>query len=135
MDFLQIAKNKKSAETTPSTTTPAAPAVEYKNELNIAINANPPSLDVPAVNSNIVGGIGSHIYELLFAMNANYEPTAVLAEGYEVSAEWENLQAFLYEYGAASVLGHYSGVIANNAKVEGFNYFDFPLYWNVRVPA
>ena len=64
--------------------------------------------------------------------NADSQPKAVLAEGYEVSAEWEN---FLYEYGAASVLGHYSGVIANNAKVEGFNYFDFPLYWNVRVPA
>ena len=66
---------------------PSAPAAEYKTEVNVAITANPPSLDVQATNSNIVGGIGSHIYEPLFAMNAKYEPTAVLAEGYEVSAD------------------------------------------------
>lgn len=60
---------------------------EYKTELNIAINANPPSLDVPAVNSNIVGGIGMHIYEPLFALNQDAQPTAVLAESYEVSSD------------------------------------------------
>lgn len=70
-----------------STETPATEAVEYKTEVNVAITANPPSLDVQATNSNIVGGIGSHIYEPLFAMNANYEPTAVLAESYEVSED------------------------------------------------
>ena len=58
--------------------------VTYKTELNVAINANPPSLDAHAANSNIVGGIGSHIYEPLFAMNADNEPTPVLAEGYEI---------------------------------------------------
>lgn len=63
--------------------TPAA----YKTELNIAINANPPSLDAHAANSNIVGGIGSHIYEPLFAMNGNNVPTAVLAESYEISED------------------------------------------------
>ena len=74
--------------TTPSTpATPSAPAAEYKTEVNVAITANPPSLDVQATNSNIVGGIGSHIYEPLFAMNAKYEPTAVLAESYEVSED------------------------------------------------
>lgn len=52
----------------------------------------------------------------------------------ESSQKWTDLQTFLYEYGAASVLGHYSAVIANGAEVEGFNYFDFPLYWNVKVP-
>lgn len=56
-----------------------------KTELNIAIAANPPSLDPPTVNSNIVGGIGIHIYESLFQMNENYEPVPVLAESYEVS--------------------------------------------------
>ncbi|XCP84703.1 ABC transporter substrate-binding protein [Roseburia hominis] len=54
-------------------------------ELHVAIAANPPSLDPPTVNSNIVGGIGAHVYESLFAMNENYEPTPVLAESYEVS--------------------------------------------------
>ncbi|MBY0758731.1 ABC transporter substrate-binding protein [Sellimonas caecigallum] len=58
-----------------------------KEELHIAISANPPSLDPQSVNSNIVGGIGIHIYEPLFAMNANYEPTPVLAESYEVSKD------------------------------------------------
>lgn len=60
-------------------------AAEYKDELHIAISANPPSLDSQAVNSNIVGGIGIHIYEPLFAMNKDYEPTPVLAESYEMS--------------------------------------------------
>lgn len=58
-----------------------------KSELHVAIAANPPSLDPPAVNSNIVGGIGIHVYESLFAMNVNYEPTPVLADSYEVSED------------------------------------------------
>ncbi|GAA6492212.1 ABC transporter substrate-binding protein [Candidatus Bariatricus faecipullorum] len=56
-----------------------------KEELHIAISANPPSLDPQSINSNIVGGIGAHVYESLFAMNENYEPMPVLAESYEVS--------------------------------------------------
>ena len=58
-----------------------------KDELHIAISANPPSLDPQSINSNIVGGIGAHVYEPLFAMNADYEPTPVLAESYEVSED------------------------------------------------
>ena len=53
----------------------------------------------------------------------------------ESRAAWESLQEFLYEYGAACVLGHYSGVIAADADVEGFDYFNFPVYWNAKVPA
>ncbi len=60
-------------------------ASKQKEELHIAISANPPSLDPQSINSNIVGGIGAHVYEPLFAMNADYEPTPVLAESYEVS--------------------------------------------------
>lgn len=56
-------------------------------ELHVAISANPPALDPPVANSNIVGGIGIHVYEPLFAMNESYEPTPVLAESYEVSAD------------------------------------------------
>ena len=58
-----------------------------QSELNIAIAANPPSLDPPTINSNIVGGIGIHVYESLFAMDENYEPKPVLAESYEVSED------------------------------------------------
>ena len=58
-----------------------------KEELHIAISANPPSLDPQSINSNIVGGIGAHVYEPLFAMNADFEPTPVLAESYEMSED------------------------------------------------
>ena len=90
-----------SAETTAETTaasaaapaeegaeeTTAAPAEEvtYKTELNVAVAANPPSLDPHGINANIVGGIGMHIYEPLFSLNADYEAVPVLAEGYTVS--------------------------------------------------
>jgi peptide/nickel transport system substrate-binding protein len=75
-----------SAETTAGTES-AAENVTYKSEINVAIAANPPSLDPQSVNSNIVGGIGIHIYEPLFAMDANYEPKPVLAESYTVSED------------------------------------------------
>lgn len=58
-----------------------------KAELHVAIGANPPSLDPPSINSNIVGGVGSHIYEPLFALNKDFEPAPVLAESYEVSED------------------------------------------------
>ncbi len=70
-----------------STPPVSAEPASYKSELNIAMTANPPSLDVHSVNSNITGGIGAHIYEPLFAMNADYEPTPVLAESYTVSED------------------------------------------------
>ncbi len=71
-------------ETTGDNSSDTTEEATYKKELNIAITANPPSLDVHSVNSNIVAGIGTHIYEPLFALNGDYEPTPVLAEGYEV---------------------------------------------------
>ena len=68
-------------------TTKPTGEISYKTELNVAITANPPSLDVHGVNSNIVGGIGTHIYEPLFAMDANYEPAGVLADSYTISED------------------------------------------------
>ena len=53
----------------------------------------------------------------------------------EASAAWDELQGFLYEYGAATVLGHYTGVYGLHAGVEGFDYLRYPIYWNVKVPA
>ena len=56
------------------------------------------------------------------------------AESDEAAASaWEDLQTFLYEYGAATVLGHYTGVTTMNANVEGNDYLRFPIYWNVTV--
>ena len=37
----------------------------------------------------------------------------------EAAEAWANLQTFLYEYGAATVLGHYTGVTAMASGVEG----------------
>lgn len=66
--------------------TDAAPEeTSYKSELNVAVAANPPSMDPHGINSNIVGSIGMHIYEPLFSLNENYEAVPVLAEGYTVS--------------------------------------------------
>ncbi|MEY8437012.1 ABC transporter substrate-binding protein [Atopobiaceae bacterium 24-176] len=59
----------------------------YKDVLNVGIAANPPTLDVHGVNSNIVDGIGMHIYESLFSLDENYNPTPVLAESYDVSED------------------------------------------------
>ena len=75
--------SKSEDKKTSSGTTAAASTA--KEELHVAISANPPSLDPQSINSNIVGGIGIHVYESLFAMNENYEPMPVLAESYEVS--------------------------------------------------
>ena len=72
----------------PQADAPQAEALAaYKDELDVAITANPPTLDVHFSNSNIVGGIGSHIYEPLFAMNQENVPTPVLAESYEISED------------------------------------------------
>lgn len=68
-------------------TTKPTGEISYKTELNVAITANPPSLDVHGVNSNIVGGIGTHIYEPLFAMDADYKPAGVLADSYTISED------------------------------------------------
>ncbi|MDO4313374.1 MAG: ABC transporter substrate-binding protein, partial [Eubacteriales bacterium] len=51
----------------------------------------------------------------------------------EAAAAWEDLQTFLYEYGAATVLGHYTGVTAMNEGVDGVNYLRFNTYWGASV--
>ena len=50
----------------------------------------------------------------------------------DAAKEWQGLQQFLYEDGAATVLGHYTGVGANNVKVTEAEYLRFNLYWNVQ---
>ncbi len=84
MIFTACGKGTSESESTSGGSGEAQSGTVYKNELNVAITANPPSLDPQGSNSNIVADIGLHIYEPLFAMNENYEPTPILAEGYEV---------------------------------------------------
>ncbi|MCL1948724.1 MAG: ABC transporter substrate-binding protein [Turicibacter sp.] len=64
-----------------------AETVEFRDELNIAMTAQPPSLDAPRTASNVAINIAAHIFEPLFSMNENYEVTPDLALGYEVSVD------------------------------------------------
>nr|WP_242703783.1 ABC transporter substrate-binding protein [Enterococcus sp. 669A] len=72
-------------------------ASNKKDELRIAISANPPSLDAQIANSNITAQIGYHIFEPLFAMDENFEPQPVLAESYDVSDDGKEYTIHLLE--------------------------------------
>ncbi len=62
-------------------------AKEYKNELNIALTAQPPTLDAPMTVSTAALDTAGNIFEQLYTMNANYEPTPELAESAERSED------------------------------------------------
>ncbi|TJX15848.1 ABC transporter substrate-binding protein [Tissierella creatinini] len=51
----------------------------------------------------------------------------------EAQKQWANLQQFMYEYGSSTALGHYNSSMATTDKVEGFVFFDQPIYWNAKV--
>ena len=51
----------------------------------------------------------------------------------DAKQEWEKIQTFLYEYGAATVLGHYNSVIATTKNVEGFAVQDSFIIWNAKA--
>ena len=65
---------------------------------------------------------------------------ALIAIGVFVSSLTEN-QGFAAGIGIAAILLNYFSVSlaeyvsATAVGVEGFNYFNFPIYWNVKVPA
>ena len=48
-------------------------------------------------------------------------------------AAWNDLQEFVYSYGAAIAIGQFSDVLAYRTSVEGFDYAHYPVYWNVKV--
>src|SRR5690606_34902754 len=56
-------------------------------ELNIAITAQPPTLDTAQTVSAVALDIAGNIYQQLFQLDANYEPQPVLASSYEVSED------------------------------------------------
>ncbi len=71
------------ATQTPGASTPAP--TELKDTLNIAITAQPPTLDAPTTASNAAAGIAIHIFESLFTLDSDYQPAPALAESYAVS--------------------------------------------------
>ena len=46
---------------------------------------------------------------------------------------WAELQTYIYEFGAATVLGHYNSLSVTRATVEGFDAFHYPVYWNATM--
>lgn len=59
----------------------------YKDSLNIALEAQPPTLDAAMTASNVANNVAGNIFEQLYTMNENYEPTPELAESVEVSED------------------------------------------------
>lgn len=58
--------------------------------------------------------------------------TAVTSE--EARAEWEKVQAYMYEKATSTVIGHYNGVVAIDKDLEGFELFEAPVIWNAKLP-
>lgn len=75
-------KNEETQNTTQSD------VVVYKDTVNVAITAQPPNLDPPLSSSNLTLEIAMHFFEPLFAMNKDYVPQPMLAEGYEVNEDF-----------------------------------------------
>jgi peptide/nickel transport system substrate-binding protein len=49
-------------------------------------------------------------------------------------AEWFTVQQFLYEYAAATSIGHYTSAVGTNKNIEGFESFLCPVVWNAVLP-
>jgi len=62
-------------------------AKEYKNELNIALTAQPPTLDTAITVSAVALDTAGNIFEQLYTLNSNYEPKPQLAESVEISED------------------------------------------------
>lgn len=54
-------------------------------ELNIAFNAQPPTLDIPQTTATAARDIAQHIFEPLVALDSSLEPQPMLAERYDIS--------------------------------------------------
>ncbi|MBB6445159.1 ABC transporter substrate-binding protein [Bacillus benzoevorans] len=58
---------------------------KYKDEMNVAITAQPPTLDSAMTVSQVALDVAGNIFETLYTLNADYEPTPMLAESVDVS--------------------------------------------------
>jgi peptide/nickel transport system substrate-binding protein len=60
---------------------------EYRDEIKIALMAQPPTLDSAMTVSQVALQISNHIFEQLYNLNAEYTPVPDLAESVSVSAD------------------------------------------------
>ena len=73
------------ADSTNSGNEAASGETSYRDELNIALTAQPPTLDSAMTVSQVALDVAGYIFEQLYTLNENYEPVPMLAESYEVS--------------------------------------------------
>lgn len=74
--------NKTTADA-PASEAPAQEASkEYKDTIELAVTAQPPTLDPVLTASNLALGIAMNFYETLYTFDANFNQTPMLAESY-----------------------------------------------------
>ncbi|WP_042348160.1 ABC transporter substrate-binding protein [Bacillus massiliigorillae] len=83
MTFLAACNNDEKASTKEGTKENA----KYKEEINVAVTAQPPTLDSAVTVSAVALDITGNIFEQLYTLNADYEPTPMLAESVDVSKD------------------------------------------------
>lgn len=59
----------------------------YKSEINIAITAQPPTLDPAVTVSQVALDIAANIFETLYTLDENYQPVPMLAESADISED------------------------------------------------
>ncbi|MGF7049650.1 peptide/nickel transport system substrate-binding protein [Paenibacillus sp. DS2015] len=90
LTILLVACGKESANVKDKETetgTETSSVQEYKNELNLALTAQPPTLDSAITVSQAALDTAGNIFEQLYTLNADYEPTPMLAESVVVSED------------------------------------------------
>lgn len=70
-----------------ATQAPSEEAKEYKDELHVALTAQPPTLDTAQTVSAVALDTAGNIFEQLYTLNADYEPVPQLAESVERSED------------------------------------------------
>lgn len=60
---------------------------QYKNELRVALTAQPPTLDSAVTVSAVALDTAGNIFEQLYTFNADYEPVPMLAESVDISED------------------------------------------------
>jgi peptide/nickel transport system substrate-binding protein len=60
---------------------------EYKNELHVALTAQPPTLDSAITVSAVALDTAGNIFEQLYTLNADYKPVPMLAESVNISPD------------------------------------------------
>jgi peptide/nickel transport system substrate-binding protein len=73
----------------------AAGEPRYGGTLRYAMIGDPPHLDQHVVTSDLVDTVAQHIFETLFAFDANWEPKPLLLQSYEVSEDGKQWVLYL----------------------------------------